>query len=45
MEDRLSLLNLFTLGVVAGIVYWVYKDVKSKSGLSSKDSVTFGVRG
>lgn len=45
MEDRLNILNLFTLGVVAGIVYWIYKDVKSKTQITNKTSTVFGVRG
>lgn len=45
MENKLSFLDLFALGVVAGIVYWVYRDVKSKANLTMKDAVPFGVRG
>lgn len=46
MENRISLFNLFAAGVIAGVLYKVYRDVKANAGRSlSNKSVSFGVRG
>lgn len=48
-EDLSDYFNLFALGAIAGIAWYFYKEIRSKSLELSKDNntqkVVFGVRG
>jgi hypothetical protein len=49
-EDLSDYFNLFALGAIAGIAWYFYKEIRSKSSIlanpnKNTQSVVFGVRG